>query len=110
MDVDPIVFPLVTARTDGKRRKRDVQPAERQLKTEGLEVAADGRGPESHAEDDASRVAEEEDGAPSTMGSAYNPENPYHVCERHTSLTALFRMNKNSERGNLLLTIKRRAR
>ncbi len=46
---------------------------------EEFEAAAEERDPVSHTEDDTSRVVEEEEGALSTAGSAYNPENPYHV-------------------------------
>nr|XP_046260848.1 leukocyte cell-derived chemotaxin 1-like [Scatophagus argus] len=63
---------------DGERRKRDTQRAKRQFNMEEFETAAGESGPVSHAEDDTSRVAEEEEGAQSTEGSAYNPENPYH--------------------------------
>lgn len=79
MDVDPILFPLVAAVTDGERRKRDTQRAKQQFNMEEFEAAAEERDLVSHAEDDTSRVVEEEEGAQSTMGSAYNPENPYHV-------------------------------
>lgn len=81
VDVDPILSPLVAAATDGERRKRDTQRAKRQFNMEEFEAAAAAgeRDPVSHAEDDTSRVAEEEEGAQSTAGSAYNPENPYHV-------------------------------
>lgn len=93
MDVDPILLPLVAAVTDGERRKRDTQRAKRQFNMEEFEAAAEERDSVSHAEDDTSRVAEEEEeGAQSTAGSAYNPENPYHVsrnfintavCDKH---------------------------
>lgn len=79
MDVDPILFPLVAAVTDGKRRKRDTEQAKQQLNMEELEAVAEERDNVSHAKDDTSRVVEEEEGAQSAMGSAYNPENPYHV-------------------------------
>lgn len=79
MDVDPILLPLVAAVTDGERRKRDTQRAKRQFNMEEFEAAAEERDPVSHTEDDTSRVEEEEEGAQSTAGSAYNPENPYHV-------------------------------
>ncbi|XP_028446240.1 leukocyte cell-derived chemotaxin 1 [Perca flavescens] len=65
---------------DGERRKRDTQRAKRQFNIEEFEAAAEERNPVSHAEDDTSRVGEEEEeGAQSAAGSAYNPENPYHV-------------------------------
>ena len=81
MDVDPILSSLVAAVTDGERRKRDTGRAKRQFSVEELEAPAEARDPVSHAEVDASRVAEgeEEEGPQSTAGSAYNPENPYHV-------------------------------
>lgn len=79
MDVDPILFPLVAAVTDGKRRKRDTERAKQQFNMEELEAVAEERDNVSHAKDDTSRVVEEEEGAQSAMGSAYNPENPYHV-------------------------------
>ncbi|KAM7407367.1 hypothetical protein PAMA_003203 [Pampus argenteus] len=63
---------------DGERRKRDTQRAKRQFNMESFEAAAEERDPVSHAEDDTSRVEGEEEGAQSTAGSAYNPENPYH--------------------------------
>lgn len=80
MDVDPILLPLVADVTDGERRKRDTQRAKRQFNIEEFEAAAEERNLVSHAEDDTSRVGEEEEeGAQSAAGSAYNPENPYHV-------------------------------
>lgn len=79
MDVDPILLPLVAAVTDGERRKRDTQRAKRQFNMEELEAAAEERGPVSQAEEGTSRAVEEEEGGQSTAGSAYNPENPYHV-------------------------------
>lgn len=79
MDADPILLPLVAAVTDGERGKRDTQRAKRQFNMEEFEAAAEERDPVSHTEDDTSRLVEEEEGAPSTAGSAYNPENPYHV-------------------------------
>lgn len=82
MDVDPILFPLVAAVTDGKRRKRDTEQAKQQFNMEELEAVAEERDNVSHAKDDTSRVVEEEEGAQSAMGSAYNPENPYHVSAR----------------------------
>ncbi|XP_049904892.1 leukocyte cell-derived chemotaxin 1-like [Epinephelus moara] len=63
---------------DGERRKRDAQRAKRQFNIEEFEAAAEEKDPVSHAEDDTSRVVEEEEGAQSAAGSAYNPENPYH--------------------------------
>lgn len=82
MDVDPILFPLVAAVTDGKRRKRDTEQAKQQFNMEELEAVAEEGDNVSHAKDDTARVAEQEEqeeGAQSAMGSAYNPENPYHV-------------------------------
>lgn len=46
---------------------------------EELEAAAEERDPVSQAEEGTSRAVEEEEGGQSTTGSAYNPENPYHV-------------------------------
>ncbi|XP_031725494.1 leukocyte cell-derived chemotaxin 1-like [Anarrhichthys ocellatus] len=63
---------------DGERRKRDTQRAKRQFNMEEIETAAEERSPVSHTEDDTSRLVEEEEGAHSAAGSAYNPENPYH--------------------------------
>nr|XP_019945415.1 PREDICTED: leukocyte cell-derived chemotaxin 1-like [Paralichthys olivaceus] len=66
---------------DGERRKRDTERAKRQFSVEELEAPAEERDPVSHAEDAAvSRVVEgdQEEGAQSTAGSAFNPENPYH--------------------------------
>ncbi|XP_053184228.1 leukocyte cell-derived chemotaxin 1-like [Scomber japonicus] len=63
---------------DGERRKRDTQRAKRQFNMEEFEAAAEERGSVSHADNDTSTVEEEEEGAQSTAGSAYNPENPYH--------------------------------
>ncbi|KAM6954823.1 leukocyte cell-derived chemotaxin 1-like isoform 2-T2 [Lycodopsis pacificus] len=63
---------------DGERRKRDTLRAKRQFNIEEIETAAEERSPVSHTEDDTSRVVEEEEGAHSAAGSAYNPENPYH--------------------------------
>ncbi|CAB1454763.1 unnamed protein product [Pleuronectes platessa] len=65
---------------DGERRKRDTQRAKRQFSVEELEAPAEAGDPVSHAEVDASRVVagDEEEGAQSAAGSAYNPENPYH--------------------------------
>lgn len=79
MDVDPILLPLVAAVTDGERRKRDTQRAKRQFNMEELEAAAEERDPVRQAEEGTSRAVEEEEGGQSTTGSAYNPENPYHV-------------------------------
>lgn len=88
MDVDPILLPLVAAVTDGERGKRDTQRAKRQFNTEELEAAAEEKDPVSHAEDDTSRVGvEEEEGAQSAAGSAYNPENPYHVSANFVNNT-----------------------
>lgn len=86
MDVDPILFPLVAAVTDGERRKRDTRRAKRQFSMEELEAAAGERDPVSHTEDEvgAPRAAEEEEGAQSSAGSAFNPENPYHVSSGST--------------------------
>ncbi|XP_040004761.1 leukocyte cell-derived chemotaxin 1-like [Xiphias gladius] len=74
----PIYWLKPTYPKDGERRKRDTQRAKRQFNTEGIEAASEERDPVSHAEGDTSRVVEEEEGAQSTAGSAYNPENPYH--------------------------------
>ncbi|XP_067460696.1 leukocyte cell-derived chemotaxin 1-like [Thunnus thynnus] len=63
---------------DGERRKRDTQRAKRQFNMEEFDAAAEERNPVSHAENDTSRVEEEEEGSQSSAGSAYNPENPYH--------------------------------
>lgn len=46
---------------------------------EEFEVAAEDRDLVSHAEDDTSRVAEQEEGRQTAAGSAYNPDNPIHV-------------------------------
>lgn len=100
MDVDPILSPLVAAVTDGERGKRDAERAKRQFNMEELEAAAEEKGSVSHAEDDTPRVAEEEEGAQSTAGSAYNPENPYHVSvlaslvyDKHDSRAGEFLIN-----------------
>lgn len=77
MDVDPILSPLAAAVADGERRKRDVQRTRRQFNTEETEAAAEDGDPVSHAADDTSRLTQE--GPESAAGSAYNPENPYHV-------------------------------
>ncbi|XP_040913616.1 leukocyte cell-derived chemotaxin 1-like [Toxotes jaculatrix] len=74
----PIYWLQPTYQKDGERRKRDTERAKRQFNMEEFEAAAEERDPVSHAEDDTSRVMEEEEGAQSTGGSAYNPENPYH--------------------------------
>lgn len=79
MDVDPIPMPPVAAVTDGERRKRDAQRAKRQFNMEEFEAAAEERSTPTLSEDDTSRAVEEEEGTQSTAGSAYNPENPYHV-------------------------------
>lgn len=46
---------------------------------EEVEAAAEEGDLVSHAENDTSRVVEEEEGAQSAVGSADNPENPYQV-------------------------------
>ena len=80
MDVDPVLSPLVAVVTDGARRKRDTQRAKRQFNAEETEAAAEERDAMSQAEVDTTRVVEEEEeGTQSTAGSAFNPENPYHV-------------------------------
>lgn len=80
MDVDPILLPLVTALTDGERKKRDTHRAKRQFNIEEVEASAEEGDLVSHAENDISRVVEEEEeGAQSAVGSADNPENPYQV-------------------------------
>uniref|UniRef100_A0A3B4ZY01 Leukocyte cell-derived chemotaxin 1 n=1 Tax=Stegastes partitus TaxID=144197 RepID=A0A3B4ZY01_9TELE len=66
---------------DGERKKRE---AEQQSNMEEVEAAAEERDPVSR---DTSRAVEgeaaveEEEGAQSAAGSAYNPENPYHVSK-----------------------------
>lgn len=77
----------MAAVTDGERRKRDTQRAKRQFNMEKTETAAEERSPVSHTEDDTSRVGEEEEGAHSAAGSAYNPENPYHVSSNFVNNT-----------------------
>ncbi|KAG7227643.1 hypothetical protein INR49_029404, partial [Caranx melampygus] len=74
----PIYWLQPTYPKDGERGKRDTERAKRQFNMEELEAAAEEKGSVSHAEDDTPRVVEEEEGAQSTAGSAYNPENPYH--------------------------------
>ncbi|KAM4609452.1 leukocyte cell-derived chemotaxin 1 [Polymixia lowei] len=74
----PIYWLHPTYPKDGERRKREAQRAKRQLNMEELEAAAEERNTVSRSGDDTSRVAEEEEGAQSSEGSAYNPENPYH--------------------------------
>uniref|UniRef100_UPI003AAAA284 leukocyte cell-derived chemotaxin 1-like n=1 Tax=Centroberyx gerrardi TaxID=166262 RepID=UPI003AAAA284 len=74
----PIYWLQPTYPKDGERRKRDTQRAKRQFNMEEFEAAAEERNTVSHSEDDTSRAVEEEEGAQSTAGSAYNPENPYH--------------------------------
>lgn len=78
MNVDPVLSPPVDAVADGARRKRAAQQAKRQLDTEEIKVDAEERDPASRAEREASRVVEGEEEV-SAAGSAYNPENPYHV-------------------------------
>nr|XP_043875628.1 leukocyte cell-derived chemotaxin 1 [Solea senegalensis] len=66
-------------KADGGRRKRDARRAKQSFDTEELEAAVEEKDPVSHTQDDTSRVTEEEEeGAQSSAGSAYNPENPYH--------------------------------
>lgn len=85
MDVDPILSPLVAAGTDGERKKRDARQAERRPSVEESEAAAEEREPVSHAEPATSRApVEEEEGSQSAAGSAFNPENPYHVSANFT--------------------------
>lgn len=89
MDVDPILSPLVAAVTDGERKKRDAQQAKRQFNMEQSAAAAEERDLVSHTERDTSRGAEEEEEeevAQSAAGSAYNPENPYHVSSNTSTL------------------------
>ncbi|XP_069009672.1 leukocyte cell-derived chemotaxin 1 [Embiotoca jacksoni] len=77
----PIYWLRPMYRKDGERKKRDTQRVARQLNMEELEAAAEERDPVSQTEHDTSRVLEgeeEEEGAQSAAGSAYNPENPYH--------------------------------
>lgn len=54
MDVDPILFPLVAAGTDGARRKRGVPRAKQQFSTQDGE----DREPVSHAAGDTSGATE----------------------------------------------------
>lgn len=89
MDVDPILSPLVAVLTDGERRKRDTQRAKWQFNMEESEATAEERDLVSHAEDDTSRVMEQEEGGQSTVGSAYNPENPYHVSTNFSQQRSL---------------------
>ncbi|KAI3356274.1 hypothetical protein L3Q82_017519, partial [Scortum barcoo] len=102
----PIYWLQPTYPKDGERRKRDTQRAKRQFNMEEFEAAAEERDPVSHTEDDTSRVAEEEEGAQSTAGSAYNPENPYHVSARFINNTVY---DKQGSRAGefLILTIRR---
>lgn len=74
-------------RTDGERRKRDTLRAKRQFDMEEFEATAEER----RTGDDTSRSTvekkEEEEEAPgSAAGSAYNPENPYHVSTVHSDV------------------------
>lgn len=78
MDVDPIPAPLVASLTDGERRRRDTARAKRQFNMRESEAAAEKR----DSEEEASRAeAEEEDNGAQSVGSAFNPENPYHVSD-----------------------------
>lgn len=79
MDVDPVLSPPVDAVTDGARRTRGTQRAKRQLDTEEIKADAGERDPVSRAEQEASRAVDGEEEEESAAGSAYNPENPYHV-------------------------------
>lgn len=79
MDVDPVLSPLVDAATDGERKKPGVRRAKRQLNMEEMKAAAEARDPVSRTKHDAS---ESPDRGESGAGSAYNPENPYHVSNR----------------------------
>lgn len=54
MDVDPILFPLVAAGTDGARRKGGAPRAKQQFSTQDFEDSD----PVSHAEGDTSGPAE----------------------------------------------------
>lgn len=56
---------------------------------EEFEAAAEERDLVSHAEDDTSKVVEQEEGGQSTAGSAYNPENPYHVSTNFSQQNCL---------------------
>lgn len=69
---------------------------------EEFEAAAGERDPVSHAEDDTSRIMEEEEeGAQSTAGSAYNPENPYHVSTDFINYTVYDK--QDSRAGEFLI-------
>ncbi|XP_060908986.1 leukocyte cell-derived chemotaxin 1 [Labrus mixtus] len=76
----PIYWLQPVSPKDGERRKRDTRGAKQQFNTEESEAAAEERDPVSHTDDHISRVREEEEeeGAQSTAGSGYNPQNPYH--------------------------------
>lgn len=78
MDVDLVLSPPVDAVTDGARRTRGARRAKRQLDTEEIKADAGERGPVSRTEQEASRAVDGEE-EESAAGSAYNPENPYHV-------------------------------
>ena len=103
MDADPLPFPCGPL-TDGKRRRRDTGRSRRQTPTEEGGEAGAGRTntrgrPAGAKRPGAAAVAEEErgnevaeaialgeeeggpggEGGTSADGSAYNPENPYHV-------------------------------
>lgn len=69
---------------------------------EELEAAAEERDPVSHAEDDTSRVVEEEEGPQSTAGSGYNPENPYHVSSNFINNTVYHK--QGSRAGEFLMS------
>ncbi|XP_025759760.1 leukocyte cell-derived chemotaxin 1-like isoform X2 [Oreochromis niloticus] len=74
----PIYWLRPTYHKDGERKKRDTHRAKRQFNMEEVEAAAEEGDLVSHAENDISRVVEEEEeGAQSAVGSADNPENPY---------------------------------
>ncbi|XP_026001275.1 leukocyte cell-derived chemotaxin 1 [Astatotilapia calliptera] len=74
----PIYWLRPTYLKDGERKKRDTHRAKRQFNMEEVEAAAEEGDLVSHAENDTSRVVEEEEeGAQSAVGSADNPENPY---------------------------------
>lgn len=69
------------------RRKRDTQRAKRQFDMEEFEAAAEERNTVSRAENSTSKRATEEEAeatGSAATGSAYNPENPYHVSTENS--------------------------
>lgn len=65
---------------------------------EEFEAAAEERDPVNHEGDDTSTVVEGEEGAESTTGSGYNPENPYHVSTNFINNTVYDKQgSKDSE-------------